>query len=151
MNKLALLINEFWLWTQLSKDKWKKTDIGDLPVQPTDFPRIGEICDACIALINMPLSPIDISLFLTGMAIDSEDEDILECCKNANDAFLYDLISNGITHPQSEARWQLAELLRRDIPQRDHFLNILSEDLNSYVRNRANMVRIDLTKKKDYR
>ena len=145
MDNLVRLLNSFWIWTQLPEEKWGNADLIDLGVDAVLFPLIGEICDECINLINQQLSPEEINMFLMGLAIDSEDEDILNECKDcANDSFLYDIISEGVSHPQSEARWQLAEMLRRPIPQRDYFLKVLLSDTNLYVRKRANNVVRDL-------
>lgn len=148
MDRLNALIDEFWIWTNLPKDQWGCADIGKLQVPSTEFPKVGEICDVCISLINLPLMPEEINLFLMGMAIDSEDEDILDRCKDvANEAFLNIILATGISHSQSEARWQLAELLRRDFSQRDYYLNLLIADSNEYVRKRAKNVMSDLMQK----
>lgn len=145
MDSLELLIYEFWEWTELPVDMWHVTDIVYLSKNTFDFPNIGAICNACFGLINAPLTPKEIDLFLMGLAIDSEDEDILEKCKEeASDQFLYKIATRGIHFPQSEARWQVAELLRRQIPNRDYFLNVLLADSHEYVRRRAYNVFCDL-------
>lgn len=148
MNKLKYLIEDFWKWTGLFEHKYGKIDIRDLSTSPVEFPRIGEICDVCFEMINMPLNIFETDLFLMGMAIDSEDEDILNSCKEkANESFLITIISAGILYPQSEARWQIAELLRRYIPHRDIYLNTLLHDPDEYVRRRAQNVFEDLRNK----
>ena len=145
MKRLAQLIDEFWIWTELPKEKYGRTDMNKLPIYPELFPKIGEICDVCIEMINAPLTEEEIDLFLMGMAIDSEDEDVLENCLNkGNSMFLHKLVSLGIKHPQSNARWQLAELLRRDIPDQRHFLSVLHNDMDEYVRKRAYNVIYDI-------
>ena len=146
MEVLDQLIYEFWAWTQLPNSFWGDADLANLPIDAVLFPKIGEICDTCIKLINTPLTPDEVNKFLMGLAIDSEDEDILEnCMQHADDLFLYNIVSVGISHPQSYARWQLAELLRRPIPQREYYLYILLEDSNEYVRTRANNVARDIS------
>ena len=145
MNNLILLLDEFWRWTGLFKDKWWNVDINDLPLDSTQFDYSGEICNECIKLINTPMSGEEIRYFLMGLAINSEDEDILEAMKmSASDKFLVDILSVGISYPQADARWQLCELLRRDIPDRDYFLNILINDSDEYVVRRARSVLSDI-------
>jgi hypothetical protein len=99
-------------------------------------------------MINTQLMPNDMRMFLTAMAIDAEDEDILSACKEyAEDDFIYAIVSYGISHPQSEARWQMAELLRRQIKQQDFFLQQLLSDPDAYVRKRTHNVMQDLQQK----
>lgn len=141
MEELGFLIEEFWKWTGLPREKWGQFDIAGLPVDVTTFPRLGEVCDACIRCINKSLSREEMELFLVGLAIDAEDEDILDACKDrAGVTFVSDMLCAGVSHPQSEARWQLTELLRKDIPQREHYLHILLADPDAYVRKRAGNV-----------
>lgn len=141
MDRLSFLIDEFWKWANIPYEKQKLYDVAQLSTSPVEFPRLGELCDACIALINKPLSELQISQFLLGLAIDAEDEDILDKCKKlASESFLYQIASAGVFFPQSETRWQIAELLRREIQNRDTLLNMLRLDSNAYVRKRADNV-----------
>ena len=78
MEELSFLIEEFWKWTGLPRKKWGQFDIAGLPVDVTTFPRLGEVCDACIRCINKPLSGEEMELFLVGLAMDAENEDILD-------------------------------------------------------------------------
>ena len=138
MDALAALLTEFWEWTGIPRDKWDTVDYTNYGIDPVLFPKIGELCEICIGLINAQLTSGEMNMFLTALAIDSEDEDILDACKMyAEDDFIASLVQQGIHHPQSDARWQLAELLRRQIPQRAYFLQQLQSDSNEYVRRRA--------------
>ena len=131
---LHRLLEEFWMWTGLFPEKWWVTDITNLPDDPVLFPKHGDLCNTCLELINKPLSAEKQSDFLLALALDDEDEDILDQLKeNATEAFLVSLLSQGISYPQSAARWQLAELLRRDIPERAFYLNQLLLDPDEYV------------------
>lgn len=146
MKRLRELIAEFWIWTQLPIELWDKIDISTLPSDSIGFPKIGEICDECISLVNCPLTPDEMDRFLLCMAIDSEDEDILEyCMDHARSDFLHSLISAGVAYPQSHTRWQIAELLRNDVPDRYCFLGSLLADPHPYVRKRAKNVMQELT------
>ena len=85
-------------------------------------------------------------LFLVGLAMDAENEDILDACKDrAGVTFVSDMLCAGVFHPQSEARWQLTELLRKEIPQREHYLHILLADPDAYVRKRAGNIAEPIT------
>jgi hypothetical protein len=149
MNKLMLLVDAFWHWTGIPKEDWWNVDINDLPIDAAHFEQLGEMCNACIKLVNCSLTDKDTEYFLMGMAINSEDEDILDFMKEyATDTFLYDVISTGVSYPQADARWQLAELLRRDIRERECFLHILSNDPDEYVRKRAENILREIPRNK---
>lgn len=145
MRKLIVLLNEFWQWTGTPKDKWGVIDILDLDFDPIYFPHFDKLRMACIELINTDLSIEDTNAFLMCLALDAEDEYILDQCrKRANVSFLEKLVQAGITNPQSEARWQVAELLRQPINNREYYLTKLLSDPNSYVRKRAGNVARDI-------
>ena len=139
------LLKEFWLWTGVPEEDWWKTDLLDHGIMSELFPREYDIYIECERLINKQLSPKEMDMFLLGLAIDAEYEDILDLCAwNGSDEFIFALVKAGISFPQAGLRWQLTELLRRDIPQRDHFLAALANDPHPYVRKRAGNVMNDL-------
>lgn len=140
MSSIVELVDSFWEWTGYV-ERFKGHELSRLPIDPCDFPRLSEIQKECALLINQMLSDEEVDAFLTCMAIDNECECILsECNKRASDLFLIAIISKGIIHPQSMARWQVAELLRRDIPGRRGYLTALLFDKDPYVRKRAGNV-----------
>lgn len=149
MKTLISLINEFWHWSGLP-ESGADIDIRELQVDPLHFPKFDEMRTICKSMINATLTVDEMLAFLTCMALDSEEERILDDCKTlADTSFLYALISIGVTHPQSEARWQLSELLRKPVPERDSFLHLLSCDSNKYVRKRANNVINSIQQERD--
>lgn len=85
------------------------------------------------------MSDQEVDDFLTCLALDSEDEQLLSwCIREASDDFLDNITQRGCNHIQPEARWQIAELLgRRSIPNGEKYLEILCNDPNDYVRKRA--------------
>lgn len=133
MSELIDMVSSFWMWSN-GRNDYTQT----LPCNSFHFPQFEQLCNLCISLINSPLSADEANAFLMSMAIDSETEKILDACKEyANPDFLHMLLTAGVTFPQHETRWQLAELLRKDIPDKNLFLGILLSDPNSYVRKRA--------------
>ena len=140
MKGIVEMTDSFWKWAGYNFS-WKEHDISDLALDPLCFPEFEELQKLCISLINNHLSDEELYAFLMCMALDFEDECILDACKErANTGFLCDLLSKGVSFPQIEARWQMAELLRKDMPNRQAYLNMLLHDSNSYVRKRANNV-----------
>ena len=141
MGSINDLANAFWKWAGYSLS-WKKIDISKTLMEPLGFPGFEEMKNTCISFINKSLLEEDVDAFLLCMALDEEDECILDACKErANATFLCTIISRGITFPQSNARWQVAELLRReDVPNRQQYLSVLCADPHPYVRKRAHNV-----------
>lgn len=137
MRDIIDLVDEFWKWLGCKGD-WNRNDISQLSLDPFSFPRFEELCQLFISKINTPLSDAEMNAFLFCMALDNEDESILEACKEiAGNDFLSKLLSAGITFPQRETRWQMTELIREDTPERECLLEILLHDENAYVRKRA--------------
>lgn len=140
MSDIIHMVDEFWKWSEC-QGNWNSQDISQLSLDPLSFPQFVELCHLCISKINVPLSEVEMEAFLFCMALDYEDECILEACKEAGSKnFLCKLLSVGTTFHQRETRWQMAELLREDIPEREYFLGILLNDENAYVRRRAGNV-----------
>lgn len=139
---LAALLRDFWVWTELPEDRWGTTDLRAISVDSVEYPGIGGLCDECIRKINGDLSDEEMNMFLMGMAIDSEAEAILDACiREGTDEFLCRVVKAGIGFPQVDTRWQLAEILRREVPDRDKLLGLLSADPHPYVRKRAENVK----------
>lgn len=131
------LVDSFWEWTECSEDH-RGCDITQLSIEAVEFPLLHEMQNCCAKLINHPLTDEELDAFLMCMAVDNECECILAVCKTqANDDFVYQIVSTGIQHSQSQTRWQMAELLRRNILNGDVFLKSLMCDMNEYVRKRA--------------
>ena len=138
MRKLLNTMESFWEWTGLG-NTWGDSELDISKVDPLYCPEFEELRNVCISSINLPLSPKEINAFLLCMAFDSEEEYILDACREfARPDFLEILLQTGITFPHSEARWQMAELLKRDIPLKENYLRTLLDDSDPYVRKRAN-------------
>lgn len=138
MSELIQILDEFWEWTGNSL-YWRTKEASRFPFDPLCFPKFDELRNKCIALINTSMSSEEVDAFLVCLALDSEDELILDSCKEfASSLFTSNLLSVGINHMQVGARWQIAELLRKkDIPNKKGYLNRLLKDPHPYVRQRA--------------
>ena len=140
MKKIHNLLKKLWNWMG-NRNSWTNLYTSELPTEPFCFPEFDILQNQCIYIINSLLSHEDIKAFLLCLALDNEEERILDACKEkASNDFLEVVVSDGIYFPHWEARWQVAELLRRNIPHREHYLNILLKDENEYVRKRAKNV-----------
>lgn len=139
MDRLPTLAQEFWAWTGLPQEVWGRADIGKLPVPPEEFPGLDAMRKYCTDRINTDLTKEELENFILCMAVDNEDEEILDACKAQGTAeFLAEVLEAGVDALQPMARWQMAELLRRgDIPNRAELLRKLCRDPDEYVRKRA--------------
>ena len=137
MRSISHLVEAFWKWTG-KQGHWNGMDITKLSLEPLSFPRFEELRNLCISMINAPLSESELDAFLFCMALDSEEEYILDACKkHANVDFLSMLLRSGMVFPQRETRWQMSELMKGDIPHKKEFLDVLLSDEDAYVRKRA--------------
>lgn len=139
--RLHDLVRNYFEWSGSKLED----DICRLSVDPLNFPQLHEMVQVCVGLIDQPLSEEELDAFLMSMALDHEDERILDYLKaNAGQTFIVQLLSRGVRHPQSNARWQMTELLRKPIPGRLEYLSILLADSHPYVRKRAENVAEDI-------
>lgn len=140
MERLNQLIDAFWEWTAVP-EIMKKCDISNLMIEPFCFWGFEEMRKKCISKTNENLTVKDIEAILFCIALDDEEEVLLNHYKeNASDTFLYMLVSAGIKFPQTNTRWQIAELLQRPLPNRNCFLAELANDSDPYVRKRTKNV-----------
>ena len=99
MNNLMDVLNDFWEWTGLPQEKWNAVDFQDYGIDSADYPLLGELCQISIALINNDLPSNEMQHFLTALAIDAEDEDVLCACKEqGSNNFLYQMAFYGVSH-----------------------------------------------------
>ena len=129
------LSQPFFQWAEQAHPEWN----GDFrTLDCTQFPGLSALETACKTRINADLSPEELEGFLLCMAIDNEDEEILDACKRfGSPAFLHRLLSAGVVHPLPDVRWQMAELLRYAPSAKAKFLPQLLSDVDEYVRKRA--------------
>lgn len=139
-NYLADILARFWAWAgyhadDFARERFRCPD----EKEPFYFPELEQLRMLCYACECGEISDSDIEDYLTCMALDNEEEYILDhCAEHASVAFVERIACAALTHPQWHARWQIAELLRRrDIPKREALLSALSRDPHAYVRQRA--------------
>lgn len=145
------LLQDFWIWSDISEKEYSCLPNASETVEPFFFPEFEAMQEKCHSLINTNMNEQQINDFLTCLALDEEEEVILDWCKDIADSwFLVQLSKAGCSHLQPDARWQIAELLRcRDIPQRYDILQHLCKDTNAYVRKRAQNTMAYLSGKTD--
>lgn len=139
-SRLEDILSCFWNWAaydavSFSEDEFTYAD----EKEPFYFPRLTEMRELCYVCEMELRSASEAEDYLTCMALDNEEENILDhCAENAPDEFVERIAQASLKHPQWHARWQVAELLgRRNIPQREIFLRNLIQDPHPYVRRRA--------------
>lgn len=140
MTRLKALIAEFFIWAQFTSDEYAEGKISPKDgYKECDFPKLEELITTALEVIKKDkITKDDMDDFLTALAIDNESEWILDHCDDAPESFVRQLVEQGYNHKQYEARWQIAELLRRrNIPGRMKYLNMLLQDPQEYVRRRA--------------
>lgn len=133
-------MQRFWAWAGYGADDFAKDENSCCRgKEPFDFPEIAEMRALCYTMETDIGSSREIEDYLACMALDNEDEEILDhCAACATDAFVLLIATAARSHPQYEARWQAAELLgRRNITHRELLLNQFLQDPHPYVRQRA--------------
>lgn len=139
-SRLGDMLSLFWSWAgydarNFSTDGFTYAD----EKEPFYFPGLSEMRKLCYECENGILSEKEAEDYLTCMALDNEEEYILDhCAECAPDEFILTIAQASLNHTQWHARWQIAELLgRRKIPQWEVLLYRLSQDSHPYVRQRA--------------
>lgn len=138
-SQLLLCLDGFWKWAGMDGEAYARMRNNGGDITPFYYPRFVELRNLCKGILERRATQGELDVFLTCMALDEEEEILLDWCKDCeNVPVLERLVVAGCQHLQPDARWQIAELLRcRDIPGRDEFLERLCGDENPYVRKRA--------------
>lgn len=136
------LLIQFWIW--LGKTPEQYANEGILFVwghEEEDFPEFLKLMELAENVVNSnDMSEDSINDLLTVMALDNESESLLEYIEEfSSNEQLEQITRLGLIHLQSEARWQIAELLYRRKPKNyRQYLSELACDSHWYVRKRAN-------------
>lgn len=134
-------LENFWAWAGMTPEEYAGKDgfDGGL-VTEFDYSHFEECLNAAKDAIRKPiLSEEDIDGVLTVLALDNENEEVLDEMTDAvNPALVLPLCEAGVRHRQAEARWQIAEWIYRVRPSGYRsYLRILAEDAHPYVRRHA--------------
>lgn len=139
--KMDELLKKFWIWFGVTAyDYSKKGSNAKFDKDEFFYPEFNQLI-SCVNdfIVKENLSNSEIESLLTILAIDNESEDVLDMMvDNLSDDMVEKIATIGVNHLQPNARWQIAVLLgRRKIHNYVYFLTILSNDVDEYVRKRA--------------
>lgn len=135
-------LENFWLWANQTSYEYAK-HIWKQKQEEWEYPNWNRLMNLTIEVIkdinNGEKSKQLVDCILEVMALDNEDEQILDECEGRltyNDMSY--IVPVAIVHMQSEARWQIAELLGRyKNLNASEYLRRFVEDENKYVQRRA--------------
>lgn len=131
-------ISGFWEWANISPAQYAQHGLSR---EEGDYPHFKELTDYAERIINSDqYTAQEIEEVLLIMALDNEDEDILDyLTAHCSEDKLEQVVMQGMMSIQPNARWQIAELIYRRTPAHfKEYLLMLSQDPDSYVRKRAN-------------
>jgi hypothetical protein len=135
-------LDEFWIWQEFTPQEYA-SGVKYLKCEEFYYPHWANLmlfADRSIKLIkDGERSPVLINLLLEIMAIDNEDEIVMEHCEQLLDTEAIKFLCQvALDFPMHETRWQIAELLGRSNSDNcKKFLLLLIKDENKYVQRRA--------------
>ena len=135
------LLRQFWEWIEMTPEQYanEKENIAD-DKSEFFFPKFATLIKYAEYIVGKnSLIESEINDLLTILALDNESESVLEYVEiHSSDEQVESIVSQGMSHIQPNARWQLAELIyRRKVTDYRVKLTSLSEDEHPYVRKRA--------------
>ena len=132
---LAPILDSFFHWLRLTPEEYARRE-DDL--EEYIFPQWDALISAAEAVIAQESTEFADELW-TAIALDNEQENLLDALSDhASDDYLDRLILSAPAHPQFNARWQAAELIRRrPTPNGRSVLQLLCRDEHLYVAKRA--------------
>ena len=135
-------IDLYWKWSRVSEDKYSK-DEWIIESQEWEYSNWGQLMNLALKAIrnieNGDFAKDIAEVMLTVMALDNEDEKLLDECEIIlSDKALEYVAQSALEHRQWQARWQVAELLGRKHERIwEKFLLKFINDSNKYVQRRA--------------
>jgi HEAT repeat protein len=135
-------LDQFWEWQELTSEEYASGK-KYLKCEEFYYPKwinLTEYADKAIEMIRQgDKSLILINLILEMMAIDNEDEIVMENCEQLLETeYIKDISEAAKRFPIYEARWQIAELLgRSDNDNCKRYLLDFVRDEHKYVQRRA--------------
>lgn len=140
MTKLREELDKFWIWASMTPIEYSKKNIGG--EWETEYP----YWDGIYRNVELEIKSIEntdnkmhlVENILEAMAIDNESENIIGVIEeNADIAPL--IIKKGCCYYQPEARWQIAELIKRLglSGEINSLIEMIANDEDKYVQRRA--------------
>ena len=137
------LLDEFWRWLAISPEEYiqiiEKCSVSN-NIEEFAFPQWNELLkQAENSIVNEHLDNSSMDNVLVVMALDNENEDILDyIVDNTSHMYINKFVRHGMRTPFSHARWQIAEILgrRKPLGWEEHLLTLCA-DKNQYVAKRA--------------
>ncbi len=133
-------LNSFWSWFGLDSYQYINKRSGN-PKEEFMYPYWDRMLEKAKEAIRS--NSTDIALLnniLMVLALDNEREELLDYLSSydVSQSFCVKLIEAGLSHPQPNARWQIAVLARRRLKNDAlPYLNVLMNDVDCYVRKRT--------------
>lgn len=132
---LSPILDSFFHWLGLTPEEYARREDD---MEEYMFPQWDVLISAAKAVIAQESTEFADELW-TAIALDNEQEILLDTLSDqASDRYLDCLILSVPAHPQFNARWQAAELIRRrPTPNGLSVLQLLCRDEHPYVAKRA--------------
>ncbi len=132
---LSPILDSFFHWLGLTPEEYARREDD---MEEYMFPQWDALISAAEAVIAQESTEYADELW-TAVALDNEQENLLDTLSDqASDGYLDRLILTAPAHPQFNARWQAAELIRRrPTPNGLAVLKLLCRGKHSYVAKRA--------------
>lgn len=155
MKILEKELDLFWEWSKTTPEKYA---VQRKPGEwETDYPNWDAIYEATEYTLDHISSDADIKFeidqILTAMAIDNEVENILLLLETKT-KIIDEVILHGCKHIQPQARWQIAELIKRTHSNKhiEILIDMILNDNDNYVKRRAlvSLIELDIRKAKKY-
>lgn len=143
LQELNRELDEFWSWAGTTREAYERNSssfwIEDVCLYP-EWDKILRLTGELIAdLETNPNSEAKIEAVLTVMALNNEDQDILDRCEEGlHGEAARQVIRRGAVFHAYETRWQIAEWIRRSgQAEWNGILEMLLKDDHNYVQRRA--------------
>lgn len=143
LQELNRELDEFWSWAETTREAYEQNSssfsIEDVCLYP-EWDKILHLTGGLIAeLATNPDSEAKIEAVLLVMALNNEDQDILDRCEEGlRGEAAWQVIQRGAVFHAYETRWQIAEWIRRsDQAEWNGVLETLLKDDDNYVQRRA--------------
>jgi hypothetical protein len=152
---LKIELEKFWKWANKSPEEYSKNrGSEEWELKYPYWENIYDSAEETIFLLSNSWNDEEACTLLEAIAIDNHSEFVRELCEDKLSINNIHLIKSGYKFYQSEARWQIAEIMRCvniDINTRKKYLKEMLNDENEFVREKAFSVLQELVRNKPER